>query len=112
MTITTIDQNFYNPDWADEFQYGEREDYDIVYSDDLGDQPASYLDISDFDQAADEENDIQMDSHDSTETPNTISIISQKIRFANNGSMVVDVTINVEDVSGGTQYDCRVTKTS
>lgn len=43
-------------------------------------------------------------------TPQTITIISQTIRIAPDGSSLVDVVIEVEDIPGVTNYDVRVTK--
>jgi len=43
-------------------------------------------------------------------TPQFIEIVSQKIRIAPDGSSLVDVVINVEDIPGVTHYDVRVTK--
>lgn len=43
--------------------------------------------------------------------PNFINIVSQVVRFTSDGSQVVDVTIEVEDVIGAENYDIRMTKT-
>lgn len=43
-------------------------------------------------------------------TPQFIEIVSQTIRIAPDGSSMVDVVINVEDIPGVTNYDVRVTK--
>lgn len=44
-------------------------------------------------------------------TPQWMTIIDQQVRIAPDGKAVVDVTIELEDVSGTTEYDVRVTKT-
>lgn len=43
-------------------------------------------------------------------TPQWMNIIDQQVRIAPDGRAVVDVTIELEDVSGATEYDIRVTK--
>lgn len=47
---------------------------------------------------------------DALPTPQFIEIVSQTIRIAPDGSSLVDVVINVEDIPGVTNYDVRVTK--
>ena len=43
-------------------------------------------------------------------TPQWMNIIDQQVRIAPDGKAVVDVVIELEDVSGATEYDVRVTK--
>lgn len=43
-------------------------------------------------------------------TPQSITIVSQTIRIAPDGSSLVDVVIDVEDIPGVPNYDVRVTK--
>jgi hypothetical protein len=43
-------------------------------------------------------------------TPQTLTIVSQTIRIAPDGSSLVDVVIEVEDIPGVSNYDVRVTK--
>lgn len=43
-------------------------------------------------------------------TPQWMNIIEQQVRIAPDGKAVVDVVIELEDVSGTTEYDVRVTK--
>lgn len=43
-------------------------------------------------------------------TPQTLVIVSQTIRIAPDGSSLVDVVVEVEDIPGVTNYDVRVTK--
>jgi hypothetical protein len=43
-------------------------------------------------------------------TPQWMSIIDQQVRIAPDGKAVVDVVIELEDVTGATEYDVRITK--
>lgn len=43
-------------------------------------------------------------------TPNTLTVVSQTVRFTADGRSVVDLLIDVEDVQGAVSYDVRVTK--
>lgn len=42
--------------------------------------------------------------------PSTLSIVSQKIRRNPDGSAVVDIILDIEDVPGNIKYEIRVTK--
>lgn len=57
-------------------------------------------------------NDIPAESGevDKLPTPQTLTIVSQTIRIAPDGSSLVDVVIEVEDIPGVSNYDVRVTK--
>lgn len=57
-------------------------------------------------------NDIPVESgaEETLPTPQFIEIVSQTIRIAPDGSTLVDVVIDVEDIPGVTNYDVRVTK--
>lgn len=43
-------------------------------------------------------------------TPQWMTIIEQQVRISTDGKAVIDVVIELEDVSGTTEYDIRVTK--
>jgi hypothetical protein len=43
-------------------------------------------------------------------TPQWMTIIEQQVRISTDGTAVVDVIIELEDVTGATEYDVRVTK--
>lgn len=43
-------------------------------------------------------------------TPQWMTIIDQQVRIAPDGKAVVDVVIELEDVTGATEYDIRMTK--
>lgn len=60
-----------------------------------------------FEDDAIEEDDV---SEDEPEVPQDIQIISQTVRTGPDGSQVVDVVIEVDDVPDAVQYDVRVTK--
>lgn len=57
-------------------------------------------------------NDVPVESGelDMLPTPQSIVIVSQTIRIAPDGSSLVDVVIDVEDIPGVSNYDVRVTK--
>lgn len=44
------------------------------------------------------------------EAPDDISIVSQTVRTAPDGRQVIDVIIDVADVTGAIKYDVRITK--
>lgn len=44
-------------------------------------------------------------------TPQWMNIIDQQVRIAPDGKAVVDVVIELEDITGATEYDVRITKT-
>lgn len=44
------------------------------------------------------------------DVPGTFEIISQTVRTGPNGSQVVDVVIDVEEVEGAVNYELRITK--
>lgn len=43
-------------------------------------------------------------------TPQWMNIIDQQVRISPDGRAVVDVVIELEDVTGATEYDVRITK--
>jgi len=43
-------------------------------------------------------------------TPQWMNIIDQQVRIAPDGRAVVDVVIELEDITGATEYDVRMTK--
>lgn len=49
-----------------------------------------------------------VDSTNTLQTPQTVSVVSQTVRFTADGASVVDVVIAVEDVLGATNYEVRL----
>lgn len=47
---------------------------------------------------------------DELAVPGTFEIISQTVRTAPDGSQVVDIVIDVEEVEGAVKYEVRITK--
>ena len=47
---------------------------------------------------------------DELDVPGTFEILSQTVRTGPNGSQVVDIVIDVEEVEGAVKYEVRVTK--
>lgn len=43
-------------------------------------------------------------------TPQWMTIVDQQVRIAPDGKAVVDVVIELEDITGATEYDIRMTK--
>jgi hypothetical protein len=79
-------------------------------------------DLSDEDLIEVEEIDLEQDfaddfvetldePDDAPDVPESFTVVDQIVRFAPDGSQVVDVIIEVEDVEGITKYDVRKTKT-
>jgi hypothetical protein len=50
------------------------------------------------------------DSEDFIQVPEYVRIVEQQIRFAPDGTAVVDVIIEIDEVASATEYDVRVTK--
>lgn len=60
-----------------------------------------------------DDDDSQLDedeSSDELDVPGTFVIVSQTVRTAPDGSQVVDVVIDVEEVEGAAKYEVRITK--
>lgn len=43
--------------------------------------------------------------------PSTFTIIQQNLHYANDGSLVVDIIAEVEDIEGVVKFDVRIAKT-
>ena len=78
-----------------------------------------YDELGDFDSDIDgqTETDVEDESeldgdYDENErgVPNSFTIVSQTVRTTKNGSQVVDVVIDVEEVEGAVKYEVRLTK--
>lgn len=61
--------------------------------------------LSDDDSQLDED-----ESSDELDVPGTFVIVSQTVRTGADGSQVVDVVIDVEEVDGAVKYEVRITK--
>lgn len=60
---------------------------------------------------SDEESELNEDYiEDELAVPGTFEIISQTVRTAPDGSQVIDVVIEVEEVDGAVKYEVRITK--
>lgn len=95
-----IDPNFYIPDGL--------KNTTTTFTDDDGDNPWD-----------DDNYDLQNDVDDLTDddiitdrlpAPTSIQVLSQTIRTSSDGTQVVDVEIEVEDVPGAFNYEIRLTK--
>lgn len=67
-----------------------------------------FTDVGSDIEIVDDEDDSAAD--DSIEAPDNLTIVAQTLRRAADGSIVVDVVVDVEDVYGVTKYEFRVTK--
>lgn len=106
-----VDPMFYIPEgidedtWAytqpDEVTY-DNEDFSLneVESDEFGDVDSDVTIIDDGDASSD----------DAPMTIDNLTVISQVLRRANDGSQVVDLVVEVDDIPGITKYEFRVTK--
>ncbi len=85
---------------------------DVTDEDGSSFDDVSDLQVIDVDDAITDPDLVDGDS-DGTEAPATpqwMSIIGQEVRIATDGRAVVDVVIELEDVTGASEYDIRVTK--
>ena len=51
-----------------------------------------------------------IDSPDILQTPQWLSVISQEVRVSSDGTVNVDIVVEVEDITGCSNYEIRVTK--
>ena len=72
-------------DLYDENEDGTSYDDEATFSDDVTDDP------------------------DALDTPSGLTVLSQTVRMSTDGRAVVDVTFNVDDIIGATNYEIRVT---
>jgi hypothetical protein len=73
-------------------------------------EPDADIDIQE-DTLYDDDSQLDEDeSSDELDVPGTFVIISQTVRTAPDGSQVVDVVIDVEEVEGAEKYEVRITK--
>lgn len=95
-----IDPNFYVPDGL--------KNTTTVLNDDAGDNP---WDDENYDLQNDVDDLIDDDIiTDRLPAPTSIQVLSQTIRTSSDGTQVVDIEIEVEDVPGAFNYEIRLTK--
>lgn len=64
-----------------------------------------------FETLIDEESELDEEEvGDELDVPGTFEIISQTVRTGPDGSQVVDIVIDVEEVEGAVKYEVRITK--
>lgn len=75
---------------------------------------AVYANVSvddDVDFEIDEDPDLGEESTDGVlETPNSWAVVSEEVRTGPDGSQIVDIVIEIEDVEGADTYEVRLTK--
>lgn len=94
-----IDPNFYVPDGLKNTTTVYTDTEDDLWSDENYDLQNDIDDLEDEDIIADR-----------LPAPESIYVISQTIRTSSDGTQVVDVEIEVEDVPGALNYEIRLTK--
>lgn len=78
-------------------------------TDEVG-EPDADIDVQE-DTLNDDDSQIDEDEiDDELGVPGTFSIISQTVRTAPDGTQVVDIVIDVEEVEGAVKYEVRITK--
>lgn len=105
-----LDPMFLIPDGMDEFVYDENEDTGGS-DDDLEDDTtiaATESGVVDDFEVVDEGDEGY--NGGGVETPEILGIVSQTIRTKDDGSQVVDVIVEVEDIPGVSKYEVRVAK--
>lgn len=77
---------------------------------DTAPEPDADINIQD-ETLSDEDSDINEESNDDVlAVPSTFDIVSQTVRTGPDGSQVVDIVIDIEDVDGAINYEVRITK--
>lgn len=101
-----INPNFSIPEGLSVFGYAEiseeggEADFDVV--------EVEYIGIDDFESAEDSEE--NYDSEDETPpVPEIYGVVAEEILTGPDGSQVVNITLEVEDIEAMTQFDIRFT---
>lgn len=96
--VVYIDPRFPIPEGLLDFVYDDRE---FPFDPDVDPASADTEDASTdgFDDGDDE----------LPEVPKSFKVVNQKIRTKDDGSQVVDITVEVEKVKGATKYEFRIT---
>lgn len=108
--INYLDPMFYLPegmdprDWDYAPNNGETDGDDILVDGDGDDLVAVGSDVEIVD-----ERDVGPEDA-GPPAPDTLTIVGQSLRRAPDGSIVVDVVVDVEDIAGINKYEFRVTK--
>jgi hypothetical protein len=63
--------------------------------------------FTDFDDDTDDDDDLD---EDGLGVPDGFTIVDQQVRTASDGSQVVDVIIEIDDIDGALNYEVRLTK--
>lgn len=102
-----IDPNFSIPEGLRVFTYGEAATEDAESGD--FEQTAVFAEVDELIIDSDEDSEEPFDGDNTPETPMIFGIISQTITTAPDGSQVVSVVLDVEDVDAMSKYDVRFT---
>lgn len=103
---TVLDQNFYVPQGLLNVETASKDADDYLDVDTVLE-----FDADDLLTPSPTGTDIGMGNTSGLQVPQTSTIVSQTMRILANGSAVVDVLIDVEDIQGITNYEIRLTKT-
>lgn len=99
-----IDPMFYIPEGMEDFVYSEN-------TEDAGSEADAAVEETVYDDSYITEEGEGMEYPDAPEVPDILGIIPpQIIRTTATGNQVIDVTIEVEDIPGISNYEIRVTK--
>lgn len=101
-----IDPNFFLPPGVVDARYPNDEETDQAEVDEVTDAEDASEDIVYYEAPEnDEDNDVT-----TLYPPDSVVVVSQTIRTGDNGQQVVDVILEVEDVSDSIQVDVRMAK--
>ncbi len=102
---TIIDPRFDIPEGLESFVYDEPTEAQIAA---LESEDSDVVTVYTGEPVDDDFEDV---NHVAPPTPETFTIVSQKIKMSPDGRQLVDVEIEVEDIPNVIQIDVRVTKT-
>jgi hypothetical protein len=104
-----IDPQFFLPPGVNDARYPSAEELEIKDVPEVVDDDDTEITGEVTFVEPEETSDAQTQT-DSLTAPDSITIISQTIRTAENGQHVVDIIIDVEDVDSSIQIDVRIAK--
>lgn len=108
-----LDPNFFLPPNVIDMRYVNTEedsDSGLVRTESGEVTSVTYDEVDSTDFQEDSES-TDGDSEESTlPTPDSLTLVSQEVRVTADGKFVVDVVLEVADVSGAANYEVRVTK--
>lgn len=105
-----IDPNFYIPYGMTDLVYeGTTEVDEETPEDSIVEEDSDLNDEGEDYEIEGTYGDIDEDTDERPDAPNSIAVVEQRIRVSEDGSHVVDIVLEVEEGTSG-EYDVRVTK--